>query len=163
MSNNEKENSQNGSPPSEWCPQDGVGKNAPVLTTIDAIPIYRKPSPYLPAEKNLRNRARALRKMGNLPEIVFWLQVHKGKFYNIDFDRQRIIGHYIVDFYVKGLMLVVEIDGSSHNEKQEYDDRRENYLRNLGLLVWKVSATEVMMDVERVMENLKQYIIDKYS
>lgn len=60
-------------------------------------------------------------------------------------------------------MLVVEIDGSSHNEKQEYDDRRENYLRNLGLLVWKVSATEVMMDVERVMENLKQYIIDKYS
>ncbi|WP_423820425.1 DUF559 domain-containing protein [Salinimicrobium sp. TIG7-5_MAKvit] len=73
------------------------------------------------------------------------------------------MGHYIVDFYVKGLMLVVEIDGSSHNKKQEYDDRRENYLRNLGLLVWKVSATEVMMDVERVMENLKQYIIDKYS
>lgn len=92
MSNNEKENSQNGSPPSEGCPQDGVG-NRTILTTIDAIPIYRRSSPYLPAEKSLHARARALRKMGNQPEIVFWQQVHKGKFYNIDFDRQRIILH----------------------------------------------------------------------
>ncbi|MBP1163359.1 very-short-patch-repair endonuclease [Chryseobacterium sp. PvR013] len=40
------------------------------------------------------------------------------KFHTIDFDRQRIIGNYIVDFYVKTLGLIIEIDGSSHDEKE---------------------------------------------
>lgn len=68
--------------------------------------------------------AREKRKAGILPEVLFWQQVHKKKFYAIDFDRQRIIGDYIVDFYVKALGLVVEIDGSSHDHKQEYDAKR---------------------------------------
>ena len=40
-----------------------------------------------------------MRKAGVLSEVIFWLQVHKGMFWKIDFDRQRIIGNYIVDFY----------------------------------------------------------------
>lgn len=45
-------------------------------------------------------------------------KVHKGHFYKIDFDRHPVIGNYIVDFYVKKLGLVVEIDGSSHDDKK---------------------------------------------
>lgn len=101
--------------------------------------------------------------MGNLPEIVIWQQVHKGKFYKIDFDRQRVIGNYIVDFYIKGLGLVIEIDGSSHNNKHQYDERRETYLKNLGLQVWRITTTEVMTDVELVMEHLKIYILENFS
>lgn len=163
MGKDERENDLNGSPPSEGCPQDGVGKTQSILTTIHSIPIKRKKASYLPVNRNLRYRARALRKSGNLPEIVFWQQVHKGKFYNIDFDRQRVIGNYIVDFYIKSLSLIVEIDGASHNDKDQYDERRETYLRSLGLHIWKISSTEVMMDIERVMENLKDYIIQNYS
>ena len=151
------------SPPSEGCPQDGVGKVQNILTTIDSVLIIRKTKPFLPADKNLRARARALRKMGNLPEIIFWKQVHKRKFYNIDFDRQRVIDRYIVDFYVKGLSLVIEIDGASHNERGIYDEKRNSHLKSLGLKIWKVTSTEVMMDVDRVMENLKNYIIENYS
>jgi very-short-patch-repair endonuclease len=33
-----------------------------------------------------------------------------------DFDRQRPIDRYIVDFYCKDLKLAIEIDGSSHDE-----------------------------------------------
>lgn len=150
------------SPPSEGWPKDGVEKS-PILTTINSIPITRKQIPYLPANKELRHKARALRKMGNKPEIVFWQQVHKGKFYQIDFDRQRIIGNYIVDFYIKGLGLIIEIDGTSHNEKVVYDERRENYFKNMGLQVWKTTSTEVMMDVDRVRENLKNFILKVYS
>ena len=150
------------SPPSEGWPQDGV-ESSPNLTTINSTPIKRKQIPYLPANKDLRHRARSLRKMGNKPEIVFWQQVHKGKFYNIDFDRQRVIGNYIVDFYIKGLSLIIEIDGASHNQKADYDERREKYFRDLGLQLWKTTSTEVMMDVERVMENLKAFILDNYS
>ena len=151
------------SPPGEVWPQAGVGNNENILTIIDSIKIKRRKIPYLPAEKSLGSRARALRKMGNLPEIIFWQQVHKRKFYNIDFDRQRVIGNYIVDFYVKGLGLVVEIDGSSHNNKQNYDELREKYLKSLGLHVYRITTTEVRNDVERVMELLKKYIIENFS
>ena len=150
------------SPPSEGWPQAGVGK-PPILTIIDSTPIKRRQISYLEVNKNLRNRARSLRKMGNKPEIVFWQQVHKGKFYNIDFDRQRVIGNYIVDFYIKGLGLIIEINGSSHNEKVEYDERREKYFKDLGLQVWKTTSTEVMMDVEQVLENLKTFILENCS
>ena len=36
-----------------------------------------------------------------------------------DFDRQRPIDAYIVDFYCKDLMLAIEIDGESHNAKEQ--------------------------------------------
>jgi len=52
---------------------------------------------------HLRERARALRKAENLPEVLFWMQVNKGQFYGLDFDRQKVIGNYIVDFYCKAL------------------------------------------------------------
>lgn len=158
------------SPPKEGCPQDGVGrwknrsssKNL-VLTHINATPIYRNFTAFLPREKRLNLKARSLRKTGNKPEIVFWQQVHKGKFHHINFDRQRVIGSYIVDFYVKGLSLIIEIDGASHNDKEVYDKKRENYLRSLGLGIYRISATDVMMDVERVMQLLEEYIIERYS
>ena len=70
----------------------------------------------LPYNSALKNRARSLRKAGNLSEVIFWKQVRAGEFHNIDFDRQRIVGNYIVDFYVKSLGLVIEIDGSQHEE-----------------------------------------------
>ena len=46
--------------------------------------------------------------------------INRKQFYAIDFDRQRIIGNYIVDFYVKALGLIIEIDGSSHNDKEDF-------------------------------------------
>jgi very-short-patch-repair endonuclease len=64
--------------------------------------------------------------------VLFWQQVHKGIFHKIDFDRQRIIGHYIVDFYVKALGLIIEIDGVSHDHKASYDSEKQAYLENLG-------------------------------
>jgi len=75
----------------------------------------------LPYDARLRTRARELRKAGNLSEVILWKAVRDKQFLGLDFDRQRIIGHYIVDFYIKRLGIVVEIDGSSHIEKEEYD------------------------------------------
>ena len=79
-----------------------------ILTHINEIPIARHFVKNLPYEYQLKTRAKSLRKAGNLSEVIFWKHVHKGKFWKIDFDRQRIIGNYIVDFYVKALGLIVE-------------------------------------------------------
>ncbi|MDQ0782232.1 endonuclease domain-containing protein [Chryseobacterium sp. W4I1] len=78
------------------------------------------------------------RKADILGEVLFWKKVRAGTFHRIDFDRQRIIGNYIVDFYVKTLGLVVEIDGTSHDDKAVYDGIRQQYLESLGLVVFRI-------------------------
>ncbi len=134
-----------------------------ILTHISNKPIRRNFVKNIPYNAELKERARLLRKKGNFSEVVFWKQVHKGIFWNIDFDRQRIIGNYIVDFYVKSLGLIVEIDGSSHNDKETYDNNRESYFSSLGLVFFKVTDFRVLNDLDNVMLELEAFIILKYS
>jgi len=114
---------------------------------INNIPIICNPILQLPYQPRLKERARALRQARNLPEVLFWMQVSKRKFHCIDFDRQRVIGNYIVDFYVKKLGLVIEIDGDSHNNKVNYDMIRERYLASLGLRIYRITVYDVMRDM----------------
>jgi very-short-patch-repair endonuclease len=148
------------SPPVEGCPQDGVVHKH---FLVKDILIPHRPVLQLPCNPQLKERAKALRKAGNLSEVLFWQQVNKGKFYQIDFDRQRIIGNYIVDFYVKRLGLVVEIDGIIHDFQHVYDQEREAYLRSMGLRVYRISATDVIKRIEGVMIGLEGFIIEQYG
>jgi very-short-patch-repair endonuclease len=134
-----------------------------IITYINHHSIFRRQVPILPTNQALRNRSRALRKAGVLSEVIFWKQVRAGTFWNIDFDRQRIIGSFIVDFYVKSLGLIIEIDGSSHNGKEEYDAMREQFLINLGLDVYRISDFRVKHDLTNVMSELENYIIENYG
>ena len=108
----------------------------------------------LPFNPALKARAKELRKAGNLPEVLFWNQVKNKQFKGLDFDRQKIIGNYIVDFYCANCNVVVEIDGSSHNDKQEYDAQRDRFLESLGLTVIHISVSDVMKQMESVMRML---------
>ena len=134
-----------------------------ILTIIHDIPIKRNFVLNLPYNASLKSRAKALRKAGNFSEVVFWKEVGNKSFWNIDFDRQRIIGNYIVDFYVKALGLVVEIDGEIHNFQEEYDEKREMFLKELGLKVFRISTTKMLFDTENVMKDLEQFIITEYK
>ena len=160
------------SPPLEGRPKDGVVNSPPsegwsktgvVLTHINNIPIKRNFVENLPHNPALNQLARDKRKAGILSEVLFWQQVHQGKFHQIDFDRQRIIGSFIVDFYVKTLGLVVEIDGSSHDDKMEYDAQRQQYLESLGLRVYRIADGDVKKNLGIVMQELEDYIVREYE
>ena len=107
--------------------------------------------PYNPA---LRERAKELRKAGYLSEVLMWRQLHKGKFKGFDFDRQKIIGNYIVDFYCTNCNTVIEVDGRSHDNKVEYDRRRDVFLEGLGLTVIHIPAGDVLNRLDDVMRML---------
>ena len=134
-----------------------------IVTHINGNPIFRRNIPILPANQALRSRARALRKAGVLSEVIFWRQVRAKSFWNIDFDRQRIIGSFIVDFYVKSLGLIIEIDGSSHNDKEDYDNKRQLFLESLDLVVYRISDYRIKNDLIDVMKDLEDFIIEKFS
>ena len=71
--------------------------------SIDEFQIQKKININLPCNKNLLTLAKKKRKQGILSEVIFWQVVSNGKFYKINFDRQKVIGNYIVDFYVNTL------------------------------------------------------------
>ena len=160
------------SPPTEGCPQGGVAqssftkrnsKKGTILTTINNKNIYRNFIENLPRSSRLNQLSKDKRKAGILPEVLFWKQVHKGSFHKIDFDRQRIIGNYIVDFYVKSLGLIVEVDGSSHDYKQAYDAARQDYLESFGLKVFRCTNFDVKNNINAVFTALEDFIVNEYG
>ena len=134
-----------------------------VITTINGCSIFKRGYSVLPHNAALASRARALRKAGVLSEVIFWKYVRNGVFWNIDFDRQRVIGNFIVDFFVKDLGLVVEIDGSSHNDKEEYDAMREEFLKSFGLVVYRISDYRVKNDLDAVLRELEQFVVAEFG
>ena len=112
----------------------------------------RKP---LPMNHDLKEYAVKMRKNMTDEEKKVWFQILKGRVPK--FHRQRIIGNYIVDFYCPKLKLIIEIDGYQHfyEENKEYDQKRTEYLENLGFYVLRFENTEVNKDIEEV-----RYIIN---
>ena len=133
------------------------------LTYIQGIEIFRRKIELLPKNKDLLSRSRSLRKGYVLSEVVFWKQVRNKEFHQIDFDRQKIIGNYIVDFYIKSLGVAIEIDGSSHNDKEDYDNKRQLFLESLDLVVYRISDYRIKNDLINVMKELEDFIIEKFS
>jgi len=115
----------------------------------------------LPYNPSLKKVLPGKRKAGILSEVLFWKQVRARTFHNIDFDRQRIIGNDIVDFYVKTLGLVIEIDGSSHDEKEIYKIT-QTFLESLGLKIFRITDFDVKNNLPLVMKNLEEFIILHY-
>jgi very-short-patch-repair endonuclease len=98
----------------------------------------------LPFNPKLKKKARELRKAGNLPEVILWYYLKGKKFKGLDFDRQKVIGNYIVDFYCSNCNAVIEIDGTSHNYKGAYDAERDDYLKSLELEVIHITAKDIL-------------------
>lgn len=134
-----------------------------MITHIRGVPIRRNFVENLPFNPHLIILLKEKRKAGILSEVLFWKKVRAGRFHAIDFDRQRMIGNYIVDFYVKTLGLVIEIDGSSHDEKQVYDKNRQEYLESLGLLVFSITDFDVKNNLTMVMIDLEDFIIQHFG
>lgn len=92
-----------------------------------------------------------------LHEALMWNRLKRGQLNGLDFDRQKIIGSYIVDFYCAEKHFVLELDGTSHEDRLEYDERRDAYLRHLGLTVVHIPVSAVLNDLDNVVAFLMDH------
>ena len=111
----------------------------------------------LPRNKLLREIARENRKAGNLAEVLLWKQLKGRQLCGLDFDRQRIIGNFIVDFYCPERKVIIEVDGGSHNDKVEYDKARDEFLEAMDLKVIHITDVEVKTNMEGVIRYLENH------
>lgn len=113
----------------------------------------------LPYNKKLVQRAKALRKSGSLPEALLWREIKSKKINGLDFDRQKVIGNYIVDFFCAGAGVVIEIDDKTHQMKEKHDAVRQKYLQSLNLRIIHISAKDVLKNpssVSKLLGNILQ-------
>ena len=102
--------------------------------------------------KALVPNAKNLRKNLTKEERRLWYDYLRT--YPVKFQRQKIIGKYIVDFYCAKAKLIVELDGSQHYEEKgmEYDAERTAFLEQYGIRVLRIPNNEVIQNFRGVCE-----------
>ena len=106
----------------------------------------------------LTERAKAMRKAMSEPETRMWLTLRAERFDSVKFRRQKVIGQYIADFAANQPKLVIEIDGDSHAHQEAYDAERSRFLEQQGYTVIRFTNSEVMTNMEGVLERLSEVI-----
>lgn len=106
----------------------------------------------------LLDNARRLRREMTDAEKRLWYYLRAHRFLGLKFKRQKPIGPYIVDFICTERFLVVELDGSQHQQQAEYDQQRERYLESRGYRVLRFWNHQILAETEAVLEQIQQVV-----
>ena len=108
--------------------------------------------------QDLKQLARNLRKQGTLSEMVLWRHLRAYKMRGYQFMRQKPLGRYIVDFLCAQLLLIIEIDGESHADKEQHDTGRQKNLEAQGFTVLRFDDRAVKARTSSVVEAIHHWI-----
>lgn len=111
--------------------------------------------------KELKPLATALRKNMTKAEACLWKYVlRENQLKDYAFRRQRPVLHYIADFLCKELMLIIEIDGITHDNKEAVinDKQRERNLIQAGFKIIRFTDQDVLTNIVGVKEQLELII-----
>lgn len=116
-------------------------------------PIYR--------QYNLLTLAKNLRHNMTPQERKLWYTFLKD--YPVRVYKQRIIGHYIADFYCSKAKLVIELDGSQHYDEEalEYDRKRAEYMKDEGLHTLRFTNAQVDQQFDSVCSEIDRVIRER--
>jgi very-short-patch-repair endonuclease len=112
----------------------------------------------IPYNSKIKELARRLRTNGALSEVLLWKHLKGKQMRGYDFDRQKPMGDYIVDFFCNELMLAIEIDGDTHNYTGEEDQRRQANLEKLGIKFLRFTDGDVKGNVEGVVAIIEDWV-----
>ena len=95
-----------------------------------------------------------------LSEVLLWQELKGKQMLGYDFDRQKPIDNYIVDFYCKNLKLAIEIDGQSHEHEEVAvnDKKRQKRLEYLGVRFLRFDDLEVKKEMKYVLNIIYDWI-----
>lgn len=114
------------------------------------------------ANKHLYQRARELRNNATHAERLLW-NFLRTKPNGFKFRRQHPYSIYILDFFCHSLKLVIEVDGSIHDEADVKinDKSRECLLEKDGLTVIRFSNNQIIRKPEIVLKEIENFILKR--
>ena len=114
--------------------------------------------------KKLQPLAKANKKNLTKSAAALWIFALKAEqMIGYSFRRERPILDYIADFVSLELMLIIEVDGITHQNKmqQKKDQKRDKVLAVIGFTTLRFSSWEVLNEIEKVRYKIEQWIESK--
>jgi very-short-patch-repair endonuclease len=102
--------------------------------------------------------AKDLRKDWTETEEILWEKLRRKNFW-VRFRRQQSFWRYIADFYCHKAKFVIELDWEIHNDRKEYDEIREEFLKAYWLKILRFTNKEVINDIESVLNKIKDNLL----
>ncbi|MCS7032193.1 MAG: endonuclease domain-containing protein, partial [Gloeomargarita sp. SKYG116] len=102
----------------------------------------------------MKEVARQFRKEPTTSEAILWEALRGRKLNGRKFKRQQPLGPFIVDFFCAAERLIVEIDGSIHQNQREADQQRQQLLESLGLRFVRLSSQLVENDLPTALSQI---------
>jgi very-short-patch-repair endonuclease len=99
-------------------------------------------------------RARTLRAETAPAEQKLWQRPRDRQLDGLKFRRQVPLGQYVADFVCREARLVVELDGPSHDEREDHDAQRTLFLEAQGLRVIRFLNEDVHQDIDAVLRTI---------
>jgi very-short-patch-repair endonuclease len=115
----------------------------------------------LASNNRMISRDRSLRASHTDAENKLWWSLRASQILGVKFRRQFPIAPYIVDFCSKKAKLIVEVDGSPHQDAVEYDRRRTKFLEQRGYRVVRVTNIDVLTNLDGVLETIYWLVADR--
>ena len=106
----------------------------------------------------LTRNAQVLRKSMTKEERHLWYDFLKLQ--KVTFNRQKVIGCFIADFYCAEKRLVIELDGTQHymDEGKQADKERDAYFSSLGLTVLRYSNRQIHNEFEGICQDILRHL-----
>ena len=114
-------------------------------------------------EKVSRKRARFLRRTMTKAEVILWTRLRGKQLGGHKFRRQHPIGPYIADFACTSQQIVLEVDGWTHSSdaEREHDQRRTEFMAELGWTVIRVENDDVYSEEDRTLNYILARMAEK--
>src|SRR4051812_27790196 len=97
-----------------------------------------------------QKRSQRLRNQATDAERHLWQRLRARQLEGHRCRRQVPIGSYIADFACLEERLIIELDGSQHQQTRSYDERRERELQARGFRVMRFWDNEVFQQTSAV-------------
>jgi len=103
-------------------------------------------------DQKLLEHAKRLRTYQTPFEQKLWSALRAQRFGGAKFRRQVVIGRYIVDFACRiPRMLIIEVDGDTHGDRERYDAERTRFLESKGYRVLRFTNGDVGANLDGVL------------
>jgi len=108
-----------------------------------------------------KEKRRRLRNNPTYTEKVLWLSLRKRQILGVRFLRQYGVNYFVIDFYAPKIKLAIEVDGSSHIGKEEYDAERQKYIESFDIKMIRFTDEQVMGNTNNVVKSIEVIVEER--
>ncbi len=114
------------------------------------------------AQASTFRNAAYLRKHPTKAEEILWERLRNNQIEGVRFRRQHPFDRYVPDFYANSVKLVIELDGSIHDEKSVKltDEEREAILISYSLNILRFSNDEICNSEDEVVQKIRLAVLE---